>query len=100
MKPEKISCFRKKVLGRQLEEFKAYRKQFEVDDDSILSFKPKKSGSPITPKVHLLKCDSQKVIEGGYTADGYQQREMMSEPMVKPVRMNSDLGPILSHNKI
>ena len=98
MKPERISCFRKKVLGRQLEEVKAYRKQFEDDDDSIRSFKPKKSGSPITPKVHLLKCDSQRVIEGGY--DGYQRSEMMSEPMTKPVRMNSDLGPILSRNNV
>ena len=68
LKPEKISCFRKKVLNRELEEVKAYRRQFEVEDDSIRSFKPMKTGSPITPKVHLLKCDSERFLgdsEGG-----------------------------------
>jgi hypothetical protein len=45
------------MLDDKLDKIKAYRKQFEDDDNSLKSFKPVKSTSPMTPKVTAKRKD-------------------------------------------
>ena len=91
MQPIKISCFQKKALGRQLEEVKAYRKQFEMQDDSLRSFKPERSDSPITPKVHLIKSDSDQ-FANARAEDG--------EGLLMPARMHSEIVPLINYEML
>lgn len=88
--------FKKKVLDKKLADIKAYRKQFEDEDDEIRSFKNEKSTSPLTPKLPLnLNFDAygsnrkfDDCIEGG-------------SPLMMPIRhQNSDVGPIMKLAKL
>ena len=91
MHPTRISCFQKKALDRQLEEVKAYRKQFEMQDDSIRSFKPTRSDSPITPKVHLMKSDSDQFADA---------RAEDGEALLMPTRMHSEIVPAINYEML
>ena len=63
-------------------------------DGSIVSFKPVKSTSPITPKQHLSKRDSS---ESGKLEDG---PPCVDEGFRMPVRMHSDVVPELTLTKL
>ena len=74
-----------------MEEVKAYRKQFEMQDDSLHSFKPMRSDSPITPKVHLMKSDSDQ-FANALEEDG--------EALMMPARMHSEVVPFINYEML
>ena len=74
-----------------MEEVKAYRKQFEMQDDSLRSFKPMRSDSPITPKVHLMKSDSDQ-FANAMEEDG--------EALMMPARMHSEVVPLINYEML
>ncbi len=80
------------MLDDKLDKIKAYRKQFEDDDSSFKSFKPKKSGSPMTPKESVKRKDFFMESMVASPTDSLFARD---ELPVAPVRQFSDLGPIL-----
>jgi len=73
--------FQKKMLDNKLDKIKAYRKQFEDDDRSFLSFKEKKSGSPMTPKI-------------GNRMKGLLLDSMMTLPFEDPFRNQANELPL------
>ncbi len=80
------------MLNDKLDKIKAYRKQFEDDDNSFKTIKHKKSGSPMTPKESLKRKDF--LIESMVAAPT-DSPFAVDELPVAPVRQFSDLGPIL-----
>lgn len=80
------------MLNDRLVKIKAYRKQFEDDDTSFKSFKPKKSGSPMTPKLSVKRKD---FLMESMVAAPFDSPFAEDELPVAPVRQFSDLGPIV-----
>ena len=62
-----------------------------MQDDSLHSFKPMRSDSPITPKVHLMKSDCDQFAN---------VMEEDGEALMMPARMHSEVVPLINYEML